>query len=295
MSTPHFQSEPRRALIIGARSWIGFHLTECFQEAGWDVVATSSQANCKQPSGRPFSQLAKGQALKPLFESVKPDLVINLSIGISEEDFSLHCALASLCAESGVFYVYASSALALDGYDKEPLVESLPAKSISAYGKFKGRCEESLLNFSGLDCLILRFSSIHGWGPYKDSRTVHLLEKVAAGEQVEVSRGVWQNRLTDKALCAAIVKLVESSKTGVVHLGAQDSSEEIDFLKRLAEAFGCSSENIVAGEPRDVNLFVIPDTASEILSGASEMDTINQLLSRAELARYKNKTVSRNT
>ena len=295
MSTPRLQSKPGKALIVGARSWIGFHLTEYFQEAGWEVVATSSQANCIQPSGQPFSQLVKGQTPQPLFESVKPDLVINLSIGISEKDFDLHRDLASLCAVSGAFYVYASSALALDGYDKEPLIESLPARSISEYGKFKGYCEEALSNFSGLKSLILRFASIHGWGPYKDSRTVSLLKKVAAGEQVEVSRGVWQNRLTDHALCAAVVKLVERSKTGVVHLGAQDSSEEIDFLKKLAESFGYSSEYIVAGEPRDVNLFVIPDAASEILNRALEMDTINQLLSRSELTRYKNKTVARST
>lgn len=273
------------ALILGARSWIGYHLAQQLQTAGWKILLTSSH-QCVV-SGKEFLACSSADEANNLLEQFQPHLVVNLLVGISESEYAINATVLRYSQRKGAFYVFASSALALDGYKSEPLVESLLARSVSDYGIFKGRCEQALRESSDCSYLILRFSSIHGWSPYKATRTVNLLEKIRRAERVEVSSGVIQNRLTDQALVKTISSLIAARSTGIAHLGTDDHSEELDFLRKLAETFGYSSETIVEGEPRPVNLAVVPELGRSPDGRILERDTLNQLLSNPQLQQYK--------
>ena len=279
----------RSVFIAGGRSWIGYHLTNCLEALHWQVSASSSQ-----PSAAGFSKLATVQDVDALLSRASPAVIVNLLIGIDEEHWKIHQAFLRWAQENKAHYIYASSALALDAYRGEPLHEEMPANAVSEYGRFKARCEGSLHEARSLDASILRFASIHGWSPYKDTRTEVLLRKVAAGETIEVSPGVIQNRLTDTILCSAIANIVDRRELGTFHLGPVDSSEEIEFLRSLATAFGHSDSGITAGEQRDVNLVVIPGAAAARidLETITEKQCLARLCERSELSQHKHTTAT---
>lgn len=280
-------------MVLGGRSWVGYRLAEQLHQSGWKVLCTTSgkpprpsfAADSAHPCG--YVQNTGGESVGQLIDMEQPEAVINLRIGITEHDFLTHKIAANAAERANALYVYASSALALDGYEGEPLVESLPPKSISEYGQFKQRCENDLRQRAELAFLILRFSSLHGWSPWKDTRTVSLLKKMAANEVIVVNRGVVQNRCSDTVFAEIVAGLISKRSNGVAHVGTSDSSEELDFLKRLATAFGYSPTNIQPGVERAVNLAVIPQLGLHRYGPLTEADTLAQLVASKHLAPYR--------
>jgi dTDP-4-dehydrorhamnose reductase len=281
----------KHALILGGRSWLGYRITEQLVAADWFVTCTTSQdptnLNLNIGEAVRYATAADSGAINAVITKEKPSLIFNLLLGISEKEFQIHQQVAALAESIKAKYIYASSALALDGYKNELLVESLPPLSVSEYGIFKGRCETDLVERTGLDSLILRFSSIHGCSPWKDTRTVGFLKKMAAKESVIVNQGVVQNRLLDTKLAEIIVSLVARNGCGVAHMGASNSSEELDFLKCLAKAFGYNDSGILEGERREVNLNLVPGIGEHPNGPITEGDTITALVNLSSLSKYK--------
>lgn len=279
-------------LLLGGRSWIGYRLAQCLVANNFSVIATTSADTvwCNKASTESacYIQASNGDHYLAAIHKYRPQIIINLLIGIAENDFSNHVAVAKAAEANGSLYVYTSSALALDDYQGEELVESLPPRSRSDYGKFKGRCENHLATLPDLQSLILRFSSIHGWCPWKVTRTESLLMRLAAGEEITVDRGVIQNRMSDTAFAETVLSLMLSNSSGVAHIGTDDSSEEIAFLRRVATEFGYAPNLVRAGEQRSVNLALVPQLGRHPSGGKTEADTLVDIVSIAELGKYKN-------
>jgi dTDP-4-dehydrorhamnose reductase len=274
-------------LVLGARSWIGFRLGEAVGrlDASVRVVGTSR-------SSSPDSDFVSAGDLPDflgLIRERRPDRVVNLLRGEDDRGREIHKGVAALCAREGIHYTFASSALALDAYRGAKLTEDLPPRSETAYGQFKAECEADLQQVGG-DWLVLRFASIHGWSPWQPTRTEALLSRFAAGETIKVDRGVRQNRLQDCVLAEAVAQAVLDRRTGTLHLGATDSSEELSFLSRLAQAFGQPTDRLVTGGERRVNLVVQPGRLLEWYPGRferTEAQTIEGLLSCPQLHKYR--------
>lgn len=274
-----------KILVLGARSWIGYRLYERAVHNSWAFHGTSSSESdfdfvnhiCLRP-----------EHFSSLITTLSPDVVVNLLRGEDEAGFQCFEATIQASANVGAHYVYASSALALDGYEDVALTDDLEARSVSEYGKFKGACEDAVLRRSDLRSLILRFSSIHGWSPCRPSRSETLLQKLCLGESISVQKGVIQNRLADVRLADHIIKLISNRREGVVHLGASNSSEEHEFLAKLATVFGYSADSIKVDGQRNVNLALIPSSEAILgLAVESEQDTIETLLKTKELEHFK--------
>lgn len=221
--------------------------------------------------------------------SVEPGVVVNLLRDETEEGLDVHRAVIRWCSSSSALYCYASSALALDGYSGCPLTEDLPAKSVSTYGRFKQSCETAMREEVRCRSLILRFASIHGWVPHSVTRSEAFLRKLARNEHVVVDRGVIQNRLFDRDLAVVIVELLEGQITGVVHLGARDSSEEYAFLRGVAVAFDRDPGLVLSGPSRNVDLVVVPSRVMFLLGAwhvPPESRVLDGLLSCAALWPY---------
>lgn len=279
----------QRILILGARSWLGSRLAEALKNAMpmVEIVGTTTQAH---PTGGPSIrwETARSAAdILPIARRDSPHAVINLLWWDDTEAFAAHLAAASWCADNGAHYSFASSALALDGYPRtQSLEEDLPARSVTPYGRQKARCENDMTERRDLSYLIVRFASMHGWSPWKMSRTEALLRNVRAGRRVRVAQGIRQNRLLDLELARAWTDLLEARTTGIVHLGTTDSSDELTFLRRLAETFGWRPDRLVADGTRDVNLAVQPRRVLEMFGqryALTEEDTLRGLLAYPEL------------
>jgi dTDP-4-dehydrorhamnose reductase len=276
-----------RVLVLGARSWVGFRLIEAIKRLDPKAAVIGTSRNVRHEG--PFIAADQSPDFDAVVRRVMPTAVINLLRGEDDRGRAIHSKVASLCAGLGVHYAFASSALALDGYTGVELTEDLEPRSVTTYGRFKASCEQDLKRIGG-DWLVLRFASIHGWSPWKQSRTETFLARLARGEPVSVDRGVSQNRLEDRVFADAVAQAVLDRRTGILHLGTTDSSEELDFLRRLAQAFGQPAALVVPGGERQVNLVVRPRRLFEYYPGRfarTEAQTIDGLLACKELQRYR--------
>lgn len=288
-------------LILGARSWIGFILTEAIlaQQDGTTVMGTTSSLNLKsKPDGQPdFLNASAPADFKKIFRQKKYSCVINLLRGEDVQGLEVHQQIAAECFKAGSRYIFTSSALALDGYEfNRVLTEDLPAKSITPYGQFKGTCENYLkTEHANENWLALRFSSIQGWSPWKPSRNEAFLTKLQQGQIVKVSRGIKQNRLYDKIFAQAVVHLMNTpSAQGIYHLGTDDQSEEIDFLKAVARAFGYAESSVHEDIERKVNLSLSCERLHQATADRwrqNEHQTIQALINEPHLNLLRKKSL----
>ena len=249
-----------RVLILGISSWIGYLLGENLLSRAIPVSGTtfSTDVIFKKPLATRKISNSDLDGHADMIRNYKPTVIINLLRGEDDNGYNLHRYIIEIAQKSSIHYIYASSVLALDGYENVELLENLDPLSISDYGKFKGKCE-NLLHKSNISYTILRFSSVQGWVSHKPTRNQLFLTKMSEGESIVVSPGVVQNRILASLLVEFMVELSKDKIRGVVHLGAEDFSEEIDFLQRQAKAFGFRKDLIVPGEPRNVNLVAVPN------------------------------------
>lgn len=109
------------------------------------------------------------------------------------------------------------------------------------------------------------------------------------GKAIPVHQGVIQNRLQAEVLAAMMVELTLRRTQGVFHLGTVDDSEEIDFLRNLAERFGYPAEQIVASKKNICNAVMIPERVFQILGDdwrKTETDTLNAVANDPGLNKY---------
>ena len=280
-------------LILGARSWIGYRLTEAIlsQQSKAIVEGTTSSLNLKsiEQNQPDFYHAQTVDDFKKVFKQKSYSIVINLLRGEDAAGHDIHRQIATECFKAGARYVYASSALALDGYDfNQVLTEDLPAKSITPYGQFKGACEDYLKStHPNENWIALRFSSIQGWSPWKPTRNEAFLTKLKQSQIVKVSRGIKQNRLYDKIFAQAVAQLInQSSARGIFHLGTTDESEEIDFLRSVSKAFGYDEYAVEQEGERKVNLSLHCDRLHQATGNQwrqTEHQTITALLQEPHL------------
>ncbi len=276
---------------MGAGSWLGYLLATQENATGAQVMGTiHRQRPMAMPASIKLTPAEKAADYLALADECKPDIVANLLRGEDEAGYATHVGMADHCRKHGLLYIYFSSVLALDGYQGVALSEQLPARSFSPYGQFKARCEGYLHGLGG-EALVIRFASAQGWAPHKPTRNEVFLGKISRGETITVDTGVIQNRLPADWLIEAVRELAQKRITGVVHLGATDASEELDFLRREAAAFGWDPHQVVSGQPRPVNLNCRPERIFQV-SGQrfqrSERDTLDFLLNHPGLQRWRN-------
>lgn len=277
-----------RTLILGATSWIGGHLLR-HMRSGNEVWGTSrTEGNAGGPN---WAQVKGPRDALALLDSLYPEVIVNLLRGEDNNGLAIHRVCTDWTSRHECFYVYASSALALDGYDGEELTENLRARSISDYGMFKQECENVMLDAIPESSLVLRFSSIHGWAQHKVTRTERLLMRLQEGRVIRVDEGVVQNRLFDEFLTSAITELISRRALGVIHLGAASSSDELDFLRRIGEAFGydCSAQIVGSGIKRGIDLALVPGRILDMFGPkyhTSESETIRCVREVIPLVKY---------
>jgi len=283
----------KKILLLGASSWVGSLLSKKISvlDASIQILGTVRSSTVEMPWLTKTFKISDYHQYNMILSQERPSLIVNFLRGEGPSDYKLHNELVDYCLNSNSFYIYASSALALDGYAPGmKLLENMPPKSISPYGIFKGKCEESLV-LSGVSHLILRFSSIQGWAPHKVTRNQRFLEKISKGISVEVDGGIFQNRLFDETFVDIVIELLRVGAEGVFHLGTLDSSSEVSFLRRQADIFGWDPDLVVESKSRDANLVVEPDKLLSLLGhefGKIENETLNSLLRCSGLAQYIN-------
>ena len=128
-------------LVLGASGLAGSAMMEAFQAEGHNVSGT-----CRTPTHTallPFD-LDQPQAIVPLLERVRPDVVVSCLRGEFSRQLEAHRLLAEFLSRHHGTLVYLSTANVFDGDLSRPHYEGDPPRPHSAYGQFKAACETLL-------------------------------------------------------------------------------------------------------------------------------------------------------
>lgn len=217
-----------------------------------------------------------------------PDLIVNMTRGEDQDGLNLHRFLIESCNNTNTHYTYFSSFNAVDANLESEHDEDEAPNSQTEYGQFKAQCESELTSKSN-NFSIFRFGATHGWAPNTISRTETFLEHMLSGESMSVDTGIIQNRLATNHLADMMAAVIHKRGEGVFHFGAVDGSEEIDFLKDLAESFGHPREQIIKGEENPCNALMIPERTLNLIGKEyekTEADTISAIRHMIRLSQY---------
>ncbi len=277
-------------LILGASGWLGNYLVpEIVRRKPGVRVLAAHAARKTNFNLQSVESILLSSSHSSLLSSIGAGTVVNLARGEQEEDFQFHQSLIKYCNERGARYIYASSANAVDADVSKSHRETDPPASKSDYGRFKARCEIELIN-TCRNSLILRFAGVHGWAPNRIARTEEFLKKLADGVVVSVPPGILQNRIFVGDLAEMISILIEDNRVReVVHLGTSDFSDEIIFLRKLAEAFGYDQLQVSEAEPMEWNAVMIPERWLRIFPNLvlpTENETIRKVREQPEFQKY---------
>lgn len=281
----------QKIAILGCSGWIGSFLAPalCYRINGTSLIGTYSS---KCPTSLISAKQLPNQnsnAIIEFLERAGVTSVVNLTRGEQEADFLLHKRLIEFGNMTGAHYFYASSFNACDAqliHDHQEF--ELPSAQ-SEYGKFKARCEKELFE-SSKRFAIFRFSATHGWAPNRVARTEEFLLRLKTQVPFTVNKGIIQNRTAVTQLAAMMAAVIDTKCEGVFHLGSIEPSDEVDFCKRLALAFGYDPEIIVEGENSPTNAFMVPDKILQLFGAEfrfTETDAIAAVSNMQELQSYK--------
>lgn len=281
-----------KILVLGSSSWLGCLLLEelnlKFPNA--QLAATVYKQKLDFNFNVKFYHAKSLENYISILNDFQPTVIVNFLRGEDNAGLLLHKTLIDYTKLRDAYYVYASSALALDAYADKELTEEVMANGKSEYGLFKATCEQYLYDSSSKWC-ILRFASVQGWINHKLTRNENLLLKLSKGEKIIVDKGVYQNRMLANLMIRGIADLINYKAEGIIHFGATDSSDEVDFLCRQAEIFGYSPKLIeTSNTDRKVNLVCVPNRIFNILGESyriKESDTLKDLSAIFELQKYK--------
>ncbi|MGY8908678.1 MAG: hypothetical protein ACKVIG_02285 [Flavobacteriales bacterium] len=278
-----------RVLILGSSSWLGYLLIEklhlkfpLIQIAG-TVYKNKIDFNFNVK----LYHASNLQEHNSILNDFQPTVIVNFLRGEDEYGMLLHKTIISYTEETNAYYVYASSVLALDAYSGKELTEDILANGKSDYGLFKANCERSLYDSSSKWC-VLRFASVQGWINHKLTRNENLFYKLSKGEKITVDTGVFQNRMMANLMVKGIADLINLKVEGIIHFGAIDSSDEVDFMKKQAELFGYSTDMIERSSvERNVNLVCVPNRIFNILGESFRVFEEDTLKSLREIEAFK--------
>lgn len=218
-----------KVLVLGASGLTGSAILRALQAEGHSVSGTCRTAS--DPALFPFD-LEEPQAIVPLLERIRPDVVVSCLRGEFTRQLEAHRLLAQFLRQHHGKLLYLSTANVFDGDLSRPHYEGDSPCSDSTYGQFKIACEALLQARLGQDLIILRPPEI--WG--LDCPRLHSLnQRLRAGSSLQTYENLSVNYAVDTQIAQWIVFILEHGLRGIFHVGTRDISDYTAFLERLAE------------------------------------------------------------
>ncbi len=271
--------EKPRALIIGARGFLGAYLVEV-AKAHFDVVRGQRFSTDSESIA---IDITDAHSVRRAFESVQPDAVLLLAAMADIDRCEAEPArafvvnvrgaeiVANECARANTRFLFTSTAAVFDG-SKHGYREEDSVCPLSVYGITKAQAETSVRGLVPL-ALIVRFSLVIGFA--KDIGTNSALDalttKWKAKIPVLVPTFEFRNPIHAGLLSSIIVQLMTTSARGVFHVGASDSMSRYDVGRRIAALAGFSEELVTPQDepipgraPRGKDHFLLSDKVEKL-------------------------------
>lgn len=264
-----------RILVTGASGVLGGYLLRQLSRTGHAVTAWSGS----QPGQRfgiplmpvPLTDL---DLVRQALIAVRPDAILHAAAIASvaacfrspESARRVNVAatreLVRLGSELSARFLFVSTDLVFDG-QKGNYRESDAPRPLSIYARTKLAGEEAVLEYGR--AAVVRVSLL--FGPGLGGRRSFFDEQIAALNEhrpCKLFSDEWRAPLALSTAAAALIQIVESSFTGLLHLGGPDRMSRLEMGQRLARFLGShepsieavTRDSLAASEPRprDVSL-----------------------------------------
>lgn len=252
-----------RVVLTGASGQFGSYVAERLAAAGHAVVAWSGTAGGVRGGValRPVD-LTDAAATERVLAEADPEAVVHAAAlstaaGVFRAperaraiNVEATARLAAWCARRGRRLVYTSTDLVFDG-TRPWNREGDPARPVLAYARTKLEAEPPVLAAPG--GLVVRLSLL--FGPSRSGNPSYLDQTIAAlrrGESAWFFEDEFRTPLDLATAAGALVRLLESGATGLVHLAGRERLSRFEFARRAAVALGLDPALVRANRQRDV-------------------------------------------
>jgi dTDP-4-dehydrorhamnose reductase len=284
-----------RVLLIGGSGQLGTALERAFRSM--DLVTTAHRHAARRHVSL---DLADPSAIEGVLQHTRPDLVLVAGamchVDRCEQEPDLcsrinvggPIAVAEFVRRSDARVVFFSTDHVFDG--TEPTYrEDDPVHPLNTYATSKAEAERSIREILPSRHLIVRTGWVYGPDPCRRNFVLRLVDRVRAGETVEVPDDQWGNPTHTEDLAAAVRFLVDRGETGTMHATGPDAIDRASFARRICDAFGLDRARVLArptgvlAQPAPRALRVQLDCSRLRSTGAPAFRTIGDGLS--DLAR----------
>lgn len=264
-----------RLLLTGASGQLGSYLARELQNSDFEVTAWSGAR-----TGELFGfalhpiDLADAGAVMRAFRDCRPAIVLHVAAMASVADcyrdpdrarrvnVNGSALLAELATQSRRRFVHVSTDLVFDG-EKGGYRESDATSPLSRYAQTKVDAEQAVLQHAGT--LVVRPSLL--FGPTLVGRPTFFDQQLASLRErrpMALFEDEWRTPLSLGTTAAALLALVRSDVTGILHLGGPERLSRLEMGFRLAAGLGLDPTVFSATQrasnpapeprPRDVSL-----------------------------------------
>jgi len=245
-----------KIFIIGGSSILGSCILQSLKNESY--IVHYSYLNNKPPfsNGHKLDITKKNDVLK-IIDEIKPDLVIHTSaltnIDLCEKNNSLAYSInvdgtkniIQACEKANCKIIFVSTSFVFDGAKNE-YTEDDKTSPATYYGFTKWKGEE-YVKTSKVSYLILRTDALYGWIEkwQRDNSVTRSLKFLKVGKILKEITD-WYNTPTYLPdFATAIIKLIESNKTGIYHLTGSNFINRFEWSKEVANVFGLNLNNIL--------------------------------------------------
>ncbi|MEO6807660.1 MAG: SDR family oxidoreductase [Isosphaeraceae bacterium] len=254
-----------RVLLTGASGQLGSYLVDRLRTTGHDLIAWSGTTLGERAGVvlKPVN-LADPEAIDLALEDANPELILHAAALSSPDAVRLDPDggqavnvratehLADWCRRHNRRLVYTSTDLVFDG-NRPWNQEDDPAEPILAYGRTKLQGEPAVLAtpFGLVARLSLLFGpSQTGQPSYFD----HTIDGLRRGQTQTLLEDEFRTPLHYANAADLLVRLAESSATGLVHVGGPERVSRFDLIRRVAARLGFDPGLVLANRRADLNL-----------------------------------------
>jgi dTDP-4-dehydrorhamnose reductase len=255
----------RRLLVTGGSGFVAGSVI-C---QGWDTWEVHAISRGQAPVRRdgffwhPVSVTDAAQ-LRSAFETIGPDAVIHTA-AIADIDYSqshrdearqvnveVTRALAGLCREAEVRFVFTSTDTVFDG-ERAPYAEADLPQPVNFYGETKVEAERFVAQQDG-KWVIARLALVMGLpvlGP-GNSFLARMMTSFKEGKPVGVPPNEIRTPVDVITLGQALLELAGNDVRGTIHLSGNETMNRVDMARRIAARLGYSPDLIVPNDPSKI-------------------------------------------
>jgi dTDP-4-dehydrorhamnose reductase len=193
--------------------------------------------------------------------------------------------IARAALESRMRWIQVSTDLVFDG-SAAPYRPGDPPRPLSTYGATKALAERLALA-SGGDALVVRIPLLFGASPTgARSASERILLAARRGEELVLFRDEWRTPLDAGEAAAALLDLLGSDRTGILHIAGSERLSRLDLGRQILHAAGLLPKARIReasrldhpGPPRPEDLTLDGREAIPLLR--SPLSTVREALAR---------------